>query len=123
MRILVVLLTLLSNNASADSYVTCVYKFAGVEFATIAGTIYDDGTPASSVQITHQGSTHKETATTDIIGPGEFAHFWISKQDPENDIEVIMYKPAQPDGDSKMINHHMPFGDTMWAQCTGIPQT
>lgn len=118
----------MSSSASwADEAVTkisCDYAFMTVPFANVEIVMQPDGSLSSSALITpHQGKPHKESLTEEIKAGNELMHGWISKESTDNSIEMIIYKDKQADGQSKLINPHVPIGQEMWGNCTGIPGT
>jgi hypothetical protein len=96
----------------------CDYAFMGMPTTSVEVYINADGTPASSVQVTVQGRSHKESATPEVVAADEDVHLWISKESAENSIEMVIYKEAKAEGLSKLVNHHVPIGQEMWGNCT-----
>lgn len=102
--------------------ISCSYSIYGAPYATVAFSIYEDGRLDNSAQITMTGGvSHKETLTADPEKAGEFVHAWISKESPQNQIELVIYNTPQPQGRSKIVNHQVPIGQEMWGECTGLP--
>lgn len=103
--------------ARADGYgLSCTYKFYGIEFATVAIQM-QDGALHERATITHQGRSHTESATLEAPQAGESLRITLSKESPENDVEMIVYAQRQPEGDSKLVNPHVPAGKIMWGDC------
>lgn len=117
------LLLLAPASLWANTLVHCDYVFMNVPMSSVEIMVYDDGEPASSVQVTMQGSTHKETATPEVRAADEFVHVWISKEKPENTIEMVVYNTKRTEGQSKIVNHQMPIAKEIWGECTGVPST
>ncbi|MGZ3721380.1 MAG: hypothetical protein ACXVA9_00535 [Bdellovibrionales bacterium] len=102
--------------------ISCSYQIYGAPYAAVAFSIFDDGRLDNSAQITMTGAAmHKETLTADTAKSDEFVHAWISKESPQNQIELIIYNSPQPQGRSKIVNNQVPFGKEMWGDCTGLP--
>lgn len=123
MRILAFTILFASFSAYAETKITCDYGFMGAPFTKIAVVLYDDGTPASSVEITPTGamSPQKESATPEVLGENELVHLWISKERPQNTIEMVVYRNKTAEGQSKIVNENIPVGKVMWGECTGLP--
>lgn len=110
--------------AAADEVATqisCDYKFMGNPTSSVALVVYSDGTPGSSVAVTMQGSTHKETFTAVPLATGEYVHGWISKEVEDNSIELVIYTTRQSQGWSRITNPRIPFAKDIWGDCTGLP--
>lgn len=99
---------------------SCPYKLMGTDFAKNDLGILANGEPEEYVTITHYGSSHREGITPQAPAPGEWLHFWISK-DTKNEIEVIVFQESKKFGNSVMYNHSIPYGKEMWAACTTTP--
>ena len=110
------------NPAAAEmTDIACDYKFMGVDMARVEVAVDENGRPDSSVQVTMQGRSHKETATPEVLAADEFLHLWISKENPENTIEMVIYKARRAEGRSKLVNHNVPIGKEVWGECSGVP--
>lgn len=109
--------------ATADTTLNCSYAYMNVPMTDIELLIYADGEPASSVQVTMGPGTptHKESVTPEVRAADEFVHLWISKEKPENAIEMIVYTSKKSEGQSVIINHQVPLGSHVWGNCTGLP--
>ena len=99
----------------------CTFTTFTIQFATVELMIYEDGTPDASAQITQYGGSHKTPVTPETKGPGEYAHVWLGKGVPNEELEMIIYFAAQPSGRAKLINPAVPIGKEMWGECTGLP--
>ncbi len=118
---LLLLLFALPAFASDEVLVQCDYAFMGVPTSKVQFSVYK-GELGSSVSVTMpNGATHKETLTPEKLGADEFMHGWISKENPQNTIEIIVYQEAKSQGQSVLINHNVPIGKEMWGTCTGVP--
>jgi hypothetical protein len=122
MKHLITLLSLLiANSAVAGTQINCDYAFMGYPTAKIAVSVFDDGSLSPSALIEMQGKTHKETLTPAAVAAGELVHAWISKERPENAIELIIYQEPRAQGQSVAINHNVPAGQEMWGACKFSP--
>ena len=83
----------------------------------LRGWLVRDGQPDDRAQIIFQGRQGEESVTVEPTAEGEKFHLWLSKESSTNNLELIIYERAQPDGDSLMINPHMPVLNRMWGQC------
>jgi len=102
--------------------ITCNYAIEQAPFVTVS---FNDNNGQLDPQalINSFGQTHRESLTAVEAAPEEMIHAWISKENPQNAIELIIYKTAQPDGRSKMINPQMPDpGKVIWGDCPGLDQ-
>lgn len=120
----IIALLFLSVSAWADEgelTITCNYKYLGYPASSVTVVAYPDGSLSSSALVDMQGRTHKETLTAEALGDGEFVHAWLSKESADNSIELIIYSTAQVEGQSKLINHHVPIGQELWGNCVGLP--
>lgn len=107
--------------AADDVHVKCDYAYMGFPTSTVEVTLFSGSKLSSSVTVTMQGSSHKESLTEEVKADGEYLHGWISKENPQNTIELIVYKVPQADGQSKLVNHNVPIAQDMWGTCTGVP--
>lgn len=123
MRAFALIFLVFGFEAIAESRVACQYAFYGAPFTKIEVVIYDDGEPAPSVLITPTGATspQKATATPEVRAENEYIHLWIAKEDPNNMLEMIVYKEKLAGGQSKLINPNAPFVKEMWGDCSGMP--
>lgn len=118
MKYLIAILTLLiTHSAAASSQINCEYSFMGYPTAKITLSIFDDGTLSPSALIDMQGRTHKETLSPVERAADELVHAWISKESPQNAIELIIFQQPQAQGQSVIINHNVPAGKEMWGTC------
>lgn len=97
----------------------CDYKYMGVDFTVVDLMIYENGEPASSADVQMYGRTTKVPVTREVKAEGEDIHVWLDKDRPGNEVEMIVYKDRQPEGDSKLTNHNVPIGQDVWGECTG----
>ncbi len=117
MKFLVLLFIFAPATVWADMLFSCDYAYLGMPTTSIEALIYTDGSPAPTVKVSMQGRTHQETATREVLAADEAAHLWISKENPENTIEMVIYRADRPNGNSVLINHNVPFGKEMWGKC------
>lgn len=111
----------LGSAFAADTYdLKCDFSYAGFPTASLMFSIDGDGVPSSSVTVNQSGAVHKETLTGETKADGEYFHGWLSKESKDNSIELIVYTQKQDLGNGVMINHHVPFGQDMWGNCTGL---
>ncbi|MBX3018676.1 MAG: hypothetical protein KF767_12355 [Bdellovibrionaceae bacterium] len=115
--LIVSLLTLAAFPASAH-ILSCAYTIYGAPFSTVEIQFDEAGQALSPATIIVSGKAHTESVTLEPNGPGESLHLWLSKESSQNDVELIVYETRQAQGDSKMINHHIPIGKEMWGDCT-----
>jgi hypothetical protein len=106
-----------SINTSAST-VQCKYLLQGYPFADVSFIRNDDGTLGDHADVVVQGKMHKESLSTEPLGTGEYAHGWLSKESADNSVELTMYVEPQAQGQSKLTNHHVPFGQDVWGTCT-----
>lgn len=102
---------------SGDKFINCDYKYYGYPFAQVQIYIFPGGEVASSATITNQGKSHKESVTVEPLAAGENLHVWISKENPQNAVEMIAYSEAKAEGDSVLINHNVPISKEVWGNC------
>lgn len=120
-RLILLLAFVIGSSASADTQVICSYSYMGYPTAKITVSISDEGAPSPSALIDMQGKTHKESLTGVEKAPDELLHGWISKESPDNAIELIIYQQPKAQGQSVAINHNVPAGQEMWGTCTFAP--
>jgi hypothetical protein len=115
-------LLFMASAAHADVNLSCTYMFYGTPTASVAVSIDDNGVPGSSAMISMGPGTqpHKESLTPEALGDNEYMHAWLSKESAENSVEMIVYKEKQAQGNSVLINHHVPLAQEMWGDCTGM---
>lgn len=97
---------------------SCAYAIYGAPFSTVEIHFDGDGRAQSPATVIVSGKAHTESVTLEPNGPGESLHLWLSKESSQNDLEMIVYEERRPQGDSKLINHHIPIGKEMWGDCT-----
>jgi len=95
----------------------CSYAFMGAPMAEVELGLKADGSPESSAHITMHGKSHFESVTPEKLGPDELVHAWISKENPENTIEMVVYRTRSPKGQSKLVNAKMPMAKEVWGDC------
>src|SRR4051812_43938801 len=98
------MLTLLfaSILAYADpGLIHCDYVFAGLPFSSVEITLQPDGHFGPAARVFMQGASHLESYSEQTPAANESVHGWISKESPENRIELVIYKEAMPLGQSK----------------------
>jgi hypothetical protein len=108
------------GSPAGDKQYDCAYKFFGVDFAQVKVTLLASGKVEAAAVVTNQGRSHEETTTAETAAPGESLHLWLSKENPQNAVELITYAMPQANGDSVLINHNVPFGQEVWGQCSVI---
>ncbi len=106
---------------AAATMLDCQYNFMGAPTAGVRMSVDANGKPGISAEITMSGRTHKETVTPAELQDGQFAHVWLSKENPNNAIEMIVYRQPQANGNSVLINHNVPINKEMWGECAGVP--
>lgn len=104
--------------SSASKKIICDYQMYGVAFSRVELGFLESGQAEEFVTVSVQGKSHRESFQLVEALPGESLHGWISKESSENSIEMIIYEEKQSAGDSKLINHHVPFGKEIWGNCT-----
>lgn len=114
---LLLVLSLFSVAASADTRVVCNFSYMTVPMATVTMTLAENGTPNSKATINMQGATHQESVTPDVLTSDEFIHIWLSKENPDNAIEMIVFRHPTSQGQAELINHNVPFAQDMWGGC------
>lgn len=114
---ILVSLLLGSAAANATTVLKCDYDFYSGPFATIELEIGEEGALPSAAKITQYGRVHYESVTPVEVEAGERYHYWLSKENPQNALEVIIYLETKDGKNSKMINHHMPYGKVMTGIC------
>jgi hypothetical protein len=97
---------------------TCNYKYDAMDLATVQLTYLADGSLQTYAQVTMQGQKHTESVTKVAVAANEREHLWLSKESTDNSVELIVYLQPQAQGISEMINHHVPFGQDVWGNCT-----
>ncbi len=120
MRILFLALFFSLGAYAQQAYtIHCNYVFMVMPTADITLDVAQDGQLATSalIKMGAGDAGHKETITPEVLAPGEMIHAWISKEKPENTIEMIVYNQVQPQGHSKLTNHNVPFAQDMWGTC------
>ena len=99
--------------------ISCDYSFMNLPMTNVALALDENGNLYEGVKITIQGKQHLESFTTAGIAQNELIHGWISKG-TQNEIELVIYKEATPNGRSRLTNHNVPFGKDMWGNCKGL---
>lgn len=112
-----ILLVLLAVHVANAKSISCRYEFMNVEVSTVRYDFDANGTVAGDVTVSAQGQGHTESFTSQAPGADEFLHGWISKENPKNAIEAIIYREPKSQGLSVLINHNVPVGQQIWAQC------
>jgi hypothetical protein len=98
--------------------IRCDYVFYQVPFSTVELAALPDGHFVPGARISMQGASHFESYTEEMPSANERVHGWISKESPDNRIELVIYKDPQPEGQTKIVNHQMPIGQDVWGTCT-----
>jgi hypothetical protein len=98
-------------------WLKCEYSFYSMPPTTVSLELFADGTTADHVRVTMQGKSHLESFTMEEKTAEMFLRGWISKESPDNAIEMVVFKEKKSQGLSKLINHKMPFGKEMWGDC------
>jgi hypothetical protein len=112
------LLIALLPAAAHAGVIDCSYQFMGAPFARIQLGISADGAPDDYVTSIVQGHGHRESFTLSEAAADELLHGWISKESNENSIEMIVFRVPRREGQSKIVNHHVPMGQEMWGSCS-----
>lgn len=121
--IFIVFLSPLLTHADDGAETKCVYNFYQAPLFTVLFTSYPDGTISNMATIQSPGTESTESLTQVEALAGEKLHAWLSKEQPENAIEIIIYETTQPDGfNSKMINDKSPMGKELPGVCTTAAQ-
>lgn len=110
-------LLIASSIASAGTLLKCDYDYYGGPFASIELELGTDGSLPLPGTITQYGRAHSESVTPGQPAAGERFHYWLSKENPENTIEVIVYSAVKDGKNTKMINSKLPFGNEMTGIC------
>lgn len=97
--------------------ISCDYQIVGVPFSQVSLGFLENGQPEDFVTVTVQGRSHRESYTPVHPSAGEKLHGWISQESSENSIEMIVFEEKQSNGDSKLVNHRVPFGKEIWGSC------
>ena len=99
--------------------IDCQYSYYSAPMCRIQLGLQADGTPENFALITMQdGRTHTESITLDNKSGNEWVHAWLSKENPDNAIEMIVYNQPQALGQSKIVNAKSPFAKEIWGTCT-----
>ena len=102
----------------ANPSITCDYAYMTMPTSSITLEVLPDGHIGDSVLIKMPGgATHRESFTEVEKAEGEMLHGWLSKENPENEIELVIYKETQPKGRSRITNNKMPFEKDIWGNC------
>jgi hypothetical protein len=121
MLTLLMLLAAPQPAAAAPNWtIHCDYAFMGAPMSSVDLETLPDGRFGPAARISIQGATHLESYSEEAPAPGELAHGWISKESPENRIELVIYREPTPQGRSKLVNHQVPFGQEVWGGCRGV---
>jgi hypothetical protein len=111
-----------AHEAQSVKTMKCSYAFMSAPMAEVELGFKTDGTPESSAHITMHGQSHYESVTAEAPATNELIHVWISKENPENKIEMIVYQTRGPQGQSKLVNAKMPMGKEIWGDCVFTPR-
>lgn len=105
---------------SADSayVIDCSYQFMGNPFSRVQVGVSSEGVPDDFVTIITQGQSRTESFAAETPSQGEILHGWLSKESPDNAVEMIVYEEMQPKGQSKLVNHNVPFAKEVWGTCS-----
>lgn len=98
----------------------CSYSIYAAPFAEVH-LVVRDGKPDEFAKIVFQGRQSQETVTQEVSAMGEILHVWLSKESPDNNLEMIIFEQDAGQGNSKLINPHMPVLKEMWGHCTTDP--
>lgn len=121
MKSMVALLVILaSTQALAETALRCDYQFYGSPMAQVTLRIQDSGIPADSAEVTMGGAGRPQSVPVTVVpnAPNEKIHVWLAKDDPNGDIEMVVYNEPQAKGQSKLVNSHIPMGKELWGNCT-----
>jgi hypothetical protein len=116
MKVLALVTLFWTLPASATHY-SCDYSFMGFPFTHLEFEIDQDGKPSDFVIATSNGVSHQETLTPDVKQPDQLLRAWLSKESPDNTIELILYREAKTGGNSVLINHNVPISKEVWGNC------
>ncbi len=101
---------------AAPSQLNCDFKIqAGVPFCDVEVDLTPAGTPGAYATVTEWGKSHRETVTLVSPAAGEQLHLVLSKESPDNSVELIVSsQAADSEGDtqlkSELVNPHVPEG-------------
>jgi hypothetical protein len=94
----------------------CQYSIMVVKFSEVT-IVVKNGKVEGNAKINFHGKITEESATQVANGENEKVHLWLSKEKADSSLEMVIYKSAYPDGDSKLINPHILYGKEMWGTC------
>jgi hypothetical protein len=117
LALLVDQMTIVAKAEESDAIITCDYSTYGVPFASVTLKKLKNGDIASQATVHIHGQTHEESFTQEDVADGETLHGWISKEKPENALELIIYSEERDGFNSVLINHNAPFGKVMDGIC------
>jgi hypothetical protein len=117
-----VLFSLFSSSHAGASGLACDHTIFGAPFVTVVLEVLPDGSlgQTAKVSMLSQGKPHPESVTQEPNGPGELYHLWISKDNPENSIEMMVYQ-GEEGVRSKLINPRFGIGREAPGVCRPVP--
>jgi hypothetical protein len=114
-------LFLFSTQANASG-LACDHTIFGAPFVTVVLEVLPDGAlgQTAKVSMLSQGKPHPESVTQEANRPGELYHLWISKDKPDNSIEMMVYQDGE-NFRSKLINPRFGVGREAQGVCRQVP--
>lgn len=117
--LLLALLAALPAQADPRWNFSCDYSFMGMPTASVALESLPGGGFGEAARVTIQGRAHLESFTEAERAPDELLHGWLS-HGTQNELELVVYREAKAGGQSKLVNHHIPYGKEMWGNCQAL---
>lgn len=98
----------------------CSYSMYGAPFADVHFRVRN-GKTDDFAKIVFQGRESLETITQEFCASDEVLHVWLSKESPDNNLELIIYGTDSEKGNSKLINPRIPVLKELWGRCSTSP--
>lgn len=120
--VLIALVPLFFSAHAKASGLSCDHTIFGAPFVTVELEILPDGSlgQTAKVSVTAQGKPHPESVTQEPSRPGELYHLWLSKESPENSIEMMVYQ-EETRFRSKLVNARYGVGREAPGVCRPVP--
>lgn len=104
--------------ARAESVLHCSYGMYGSPITSVGLKMQDESTPGDSAEVAFTGGRPQSIPVTAVdLAAGEKIHVWLAKDDPNGNIEMIVYQQRQSQGMSKLVNPQSLFAKVLWGDC------
>lgn len=105
------------EDGSGRTQYSCLYRYMGTEFSQVSFGVSIDGKYDDHAEVSIYGKGHSESLTASALQAGEQVNAWLSIESDENSVQLIVYLDRKKQGNSKLINPHVPIGKDVWGDC------